>query len=263
VSKLTTLLSYARMARSVGVDWRSRLILATLLPRAKIVALLGLRDDRVWQVSLRLGDRPVLFRVRTQDIFILNEIAVGAPYCPNWLHRTPPNVIVDLGAHIGLATQQFKAHFPGASVHCYEPDHDNFRLLAANTNDLDRVAIHAEAVGVRSGDDMFYMQPLRRSASSLIPPEKMENVHSIRACVRSLDDILSDVGGADLIKFDIEGAEYEVFSAARHVSDVPVVVGEMRGQKAQLERFFALFPRHEALVVSLTPKLHYVYLRRR
>lgn len=261
MSKLTTLLGYARMAGSLGVDWRSRWILATLLPRAKITASLGLRDDRVWQVSLQLANRPVPLRLRTQDIFILNEIAVGAPYCPNWPDLEPPKVIIDLGAHIGLATLQFKAYFPNASVHCYEPDRDNFQLLMANTNHLDRVVVHQEAVGARSGEEMFYMRPLRRSGSSLIPSQETENAYGVRACVRSLDDILGDIGGADLIKFDIEGSEYDVFSAAQYVRHVRVVVGEIKGQKADLSRFCALFPEHQALVLSLTSKLHYVYLR--
>jgi len=250
------------MGRSLGVDWRSRWILATLLPRAKIAASLGLRNDREWRVSLRLAGRPVPLRLRTQDIFILNEIALSAPYCPGWLESEPPKVIVDLGAHVGLATLQLRAHFPNAWVHCYEPDGDNFRLLAANTNGLDHVVIHEEAVGARTGDRMFYMRPLRRSASSLVPPDEENGVQSVRARVRSLDDILTDVGGADLLKFDIEGAEYEVFSAARHVCEVRAIVGEIKGPEAELTRLFALFPEHEAFVTSVTPKMHYVYLRK-
>jgi len=46
-----------------------------------------------------------------------------------------------------------------------------------------------------------------------------------------LDDILTDVGGVDLVKFDVERVEYEVFSAARHVCDVRVVVGEIKRRK--------------------------------
>lgn len=263
MGKLATLYQYASTGCSLGADWRSRWILATLLPRSKVTTALGIRNDEVWQVSLQVANLRVPFWVRTDDVFILNEMLGSSPYCPEWLRTDPPKLIVDLGAHIGLATIQFKAHFSDAVVHCYEPDPENFRLLAANTSTLGGVAIHHEAVGAVSGEGVFHARPLRRSASSLVPPRDAEGVQRIRVGVRSLDDILTDVGGPDLVKFDIEGMEYEVFSVSRLIHEIRFIVGELKGSEAEVKRSLELFPRHDALLTGITPRMHYVYLRRR
>jgi len=261
VSKVRTLLSYMKFGFEAGSDVRSRWLLATMLPRLKLVQALGLSCERIWQVSLQVNRSIVRdFHFRTQDIFIVYEILSGNPYCPDWLRHKPIARIVDLGAHIGLATLQFKAHFPNAVVHCYEPDPDNFRLLKLNMQSFNGVVLHQEAVGVASGEGVFYTNPQRRSASSLVKPKDTRGVVEVRCQVRSLDDILSDIGGVDLVKFDIEGMEYEVFSHSRLVHEVHYLVGEMKASEEGLKRFLALFPQHEAQVKNVTPKLKLIYL---
>ena len=79
----------------------------------------------------------------------------------------------------------------------------------------------------------------------------------------SLDRILANVGSpVDLVKFDIEGGEYEVFSASRRVQEVPWIVSEMKRGR-QIERFIHLFPHHCPEVVWVARKMAVVYLRRR
>jgi FkbM family methyltransferase len=263
VSKLGTLWRYARLGRSVGADEWSRWVLATMLPRFKLMRALGFRDEHVCQVSLQLANRSVPFSFRSQDIFILYEIFAGNPYCPDWLEHMSPKVIADLGAHIGLATLQFKARFPEALVHCYEPDPDNFRLLTRNMQSFSSVVLHREAVGAVSGESVFHTQPERRSASSLLTPQERAGTIEVGCVVRSLDDILSELGGADLVKFDIEGMEQEVFAASRLVHKVRFVVGEMKANDDEVKRFLALFTHHQTHVNRLTAKMHLVYLWRR
>ena len=125
------------------------------------------------------------------------------------------------------------------------------------------VVLHQEAVGVASGEGVFYTNPQRRSASSLVKPKDTRGVVEVRCQVRSLDDILNDIGGADLVKFDIEGMEYEVFSHSSLVHEVHYLVGEMKASEEELKRFLALFPHHEAQVRSGTAKMQVVYLRKR
>jgi FkbM family methyltransferase len=262
-SKISTFVRYTVAGLRLGADRRSRWLLATMLPRFKLVRAVGPRDEGVWRINLRLGDRRLPLHFRTQDIFIVQEVLVGNPYCPDWLQADSLRCIMDLGSHIGLSTLQFKVHSPEARIHCYEPDPDNFRLLEANTRELDGVVLHQEAVGAVSGDSVFHTQPERRSAGSLVEPRERTGTIEVGCMVRSLDDILSDIGGADQIKFDIEGMEYEVFAASRLVHEVRFVVGEMKATIEELKRFLALFPHHQAQVNSLTAKMHLVYLWRR
>jgi FkbM family methyltransferase len=262
-SKLNTLVRYAVAGCRLGADQRSRWLLATMLPRFKLVRASGTSGTGVWRLYVRLGGRRLLLHVRMQDIFIVQEVLVGNPYCLEWPPADTLGCIVDLGSHIGLSTLQFKVHSPQACVHCYEPDPDNFRLLEANTRALPDVMRHQAAVGAVSGPGVFHSQPERRSAGSLVVPQPRTGSIALRCPVQSLDDILRDIGGADQIKFDIEGIEQEVFAASRLVHDVRSVVGEIKATDGELQRFLTLFPHHQARVHSLSTRMRLVYLWRR
>jgi hypothetical protein len=81
--------------------------------------------------------------------------------------------------------------------------------------------------------------------------------------MKSLDRILVDIDSpVDLVKFDIEGIEYEVFSASKRVQEVSWIVGELKGEMGQIKRFVYLFPHHCAEVVWIARKMAVVYLRR-
>jgi len=84
---------------------------------------------------------------RPQDIFIIHEVLGHCPYIVPDFYDEAPRCIVDLGAHIGLATLLFKAHFPNSIVHCYEPDPDNYELLTLNTKGLEGIMLYKIAVG--------------------------------------------------------------------------------------------------------------------
>ncbi len=263
IGKMNTLWRYAKVGWERGADWRSKCLLATMLPRFKLARALGINSERIYCATLRWRGYFLPFYFRAQDIFIMYEILAGNPYIPAWLDQSPPNHIVDLGAHIGLATLSFKAHFPGAFIHCYEPDPDNFQLLKLNTAGLPGVFLHPEAVGARSGEAVLYVNHQRHSASSLKPERKGEAMTEVRCVVKALDEILAMIGSVDIIKFDIEGLEYEVFASSRLAQSVKCIVGEMKAEFADLERFLALFPGHDARWVSVAQKMYLIYLWRR
>jgi len=82
--------------------------------------------------------------------------------------------------------------------------------------------------------------------------------------VKPLDEVLGEVGRpVDLLKFDIEGVEYEVFAGSRLVHQVRWIVGELKGRAPEIERFIALFPYHEVQVRWQTLKMAYVYFKRK
>ena len=260
MSKLTTLCRYARFGLRAGSDLRSKLVLATALPRLKLSRAFGLKEGGVCNAEVTIGPLKRRIYFRQQDIFILYEVFGRGYVLPNML-EDPPRVILDLGAHIGLATLQFIAYFPKAFVHCYEPEPENFELLRLNTSDLPQVSIHQEAVGAESGKAELYVDPLRRAGSSL-KPRKGARI-AIVCPVRSLDEILADIGEVDMIKFDIEGIEWDVFSRSMRVHTVGHIVGEIKAPYEKARRFLGLFPNHEGYLLPLADRMFLVYLRKR
>lgn len=263
ISKAKTLWRYTHAAWALGDELRSRLVLATLLPRLKFPICLT-SNERLYEVRIRIGPMRRILHLRAQDIFLVYEVLWGNPYIHPEMLREPPRCILDLGAHIGLATLRFKASFPQAIIHCYEPDPENFKLLEKNTTGLPGVVLHQEAVGPEDTIVTLYVPAGRHSASSLCRPSEGIAFHEVRCKVSTLDRILANIGSpVDLVKFDIEGVEYEVFSASRWVQEVPWIVGEMKGGTGQVERFVRLFPHHCAEVVWVARKMAVVYLWRK
>ncbi len=247
----------------LGAGWRSKWLLASMLVRLKWWQDESLTQT-LYQADIQIGPLRRTLSMRATDIFILHEVLSQSPYIHPEMVQEPPRCIIDLGAHIGLATLLFKAKFPDAEVHCYEPDPENFTLLRSNTAGLPKVFLHQEAVGVQKSEAVLYIPIGRHSASSLRRPPGAEQVHEVLCQVKPLDEILAEVGRpADLVKFDIEGVEYEVFSASRSVHHVRWIVGEMKAMPPEIERFIALFPHHDAQVRWQTPKIAYVYLRQK
>jgi FkbM family methyltransferase len=261
ISKVKTLWQYTYAAWALGDDLHSKLVLATMLPRLKFSAI-GVDSERLHKVRIKVDSLRRVLYFRTQDIFLIHEVLWGNPYIHPAMLQNPPQCILDLGAHIGLATLRFKASFPHAIIHCYEPDPENFHLLELNTRSLDNVVLHKEAVGPVSGEGILYVQPARRSACSLVSPGDVEGVKEVMCKVRALDHILHELYKVDFIKFDIEGIEQEVFRVSRLVHRVPFIVGELKTDEQGLKDFLSLFPYHETYVQSITPKMHLVYLQR-
>ncbi len=74
-------------------------------------------------------------------------------------------------------------------------------------------------------------------------------------------DGLEDVGmQVDLIKFDIEGVEDEVFSHSRRVHEVKHIVGEMKAALPEVEKLRSLFPGHDAKIRQAAKHMYMIDL---
>jgi FkbM family methyltransferase len=126
-------------------------------------------------------------------------------------------VIVDLGANIGLATVFFGTRYPEARILSVEPEAANFAMLAANTAALgDRVQRRQAAVWTRDGFVKLRTQddqgrPLE--AWGVQVADETEKPEANVAC-NKLTTLLNNANfhEVDILKIDIEGAELEIFS---------------------------------------------------
>jgi len=114
--------------------------------------------------------------------------------------------IIDCGAHIGLSVIYFKKQYPKSAVIAFEPDEKNFFLLSKNvaSYNFSEVELRKEAVWV---EDTLLNFSGEGNMSS-----KIENSHSGKnnALVKAsrLKNLIDKP--IDLLKIDIEGAEYPV-----------------------------------------------------
>ncbi len=129
----------------------------------------------------------------------------------------PGDVVVDIGAHIGsvcvpLASQK------GVRVFAYEPDPDNFLVLAHNkaANRLDNLTVSNSAVSAH-GDVTLTFSVGYASTQGAIRAAgyrySLSDAQSVQVPSWSLRDVFAqnDLTSVRLLKVDVEGAEYGIF----------------------------------------------------
>ncbi len=128
----------------------------------------------------------------------------------DFVPKSDQPVILDCGANIGISVLNYKRQFPGAKIIAFEPDPQIVPILRRNLerNGAADVVVVEAAVWIRQGESKFFCEGA--DGSKLIMDD--ESV-STSAVVKTVDlaDFIS--GPIDLIKMDIEGAEFEVIAA--------------------------------------------------
>jgi FkbM family methyltransferase len=166
------------------------------------------------------------------------------------LSRLDPNlkIVFDVGANVGDMTMSMCKAFPDATVHAFEPYSETFKTLRARVEASpyrDRVKLHSfgfydqkataplHVTSFHGANSLVAISSAYHAFNPHIREEGSEDVQLVR-----LDDFVAEAGivHIDLMKVDVEGAEYEVFAGGVRTmsSMVEAVICEMS---------FARFPR--------------------
>lgn len=167
--------------------------------------------------------------------FVVREIFHQRTYDHPGFELKPADVIVDVGAHVGVFAHWAAPQIPHGRLICVEPTSAADRLehsLAANG--LGNVSLHRCALGAPSStlemidhprfatlnrSSQFRPSPLVRFLVSRRQKKGDAAVAQVRQCpCESLEEILrrENVSRVDLLKVDCEGAEYAIIE---HTSD--------------------------------------------
>jgi FkbM family methyltransferase len=137
-----------------------------------------------------------------QDILVTKEYATAGQ----------PRVVFDLGANVGFASIFFRRSFPAARIFAVEADPLTYPRLVRNVAGLDITTLHRAATG-KDGAVAFYSCSSSIS-SSMSRRWDSDIEHEVPASsLRTLMDE-AGVGHVDLLKIDIEGAEFDLLRAA-------------------------------------------------
>lgn len=128
--------------------------------------------------------------------------------------------ILDIGAHIGLASLYFLTQAPGAHITAVEPNPYIAEVLERNLwqNQVDdRVSVEKVAVSTESGQTDLYIDSSPDqwwSTASLLPAAWTgdQATYPLTVPMKALREFLTD--SIDLLKMDIEGAEQAVLMSA-------------------------------------------------
>ena len=160
------------------------------------------------------------------DLAVLREVFITEEY--KWQLPQTPKVILDLGAHFGDTALYYHFTYPEAIIVAVEPAPDTFARLCKNVKDIPNILPLQAAVSNKNG-----FADLHVSASSIGASfsSRKDTTQVISVPVFTLQTILEmhHLKRADLIKFDIEGAEEMLFIHESPSTMSDAYIGEVHG----------------------------------
>ncbi len=171
------------------------------------------------------------------EMFVKEEYGVALP--------TATPSIIDCGANIGLAMLYFKARYPGAKVLCFEPNPAGADLVERHIreNNLRDVAVQRAACGAAPGEASFFVNATDSILSSF-DRERAKADAEIKVPVVRLSEFIQ--APVDLLKIDVEGAEWAIFEDLIAAGKMPLIRSliveyhhQIGGRPAELSRFLA------------------------
>ncbi len=146
------------------------------------------------------------------------------------------DVVVDIGAHIGLFSCYVALNYPGVRVLAYEPAAANYEHLIRNIAPFPQITAYRMALGDGSPLRLQYRR-LRDYCSSAFYESHLADGAYEMAYSLTLDEILAPHERVALLKMDCEGAEWEALLTSKLLHDR---VEHLRMELHHLPRFNAL-----------------------
>lgn len=136
--------------------------------------------------------------------------------CVAHLARSPIDLFVDVGANIGLYTDELRRKFPKSRAYLLEPALKNFALLTQKYTEEEDIYLFNDAISNEKSLGTLYSNEPGSGLASLKKRRldhfgltfSLEEVVKIRTLEDFWIDVL-DRGKIDLVKFDIEGVELD------------------------------------------------------
>jgi FkbM family methyltransferase len=178
--------------------------------------------------------KSISYRPGTSDLTIIHEVLLR-PISQYWVpNLIEPNVILDIGAHIGISSVFFANRFPQSEVYSFEPIDENFSLLMKNIAGYRNIKTFPVALGKSDETKEIYASVNERNFggySFLDRGTQKQIKKSVQ--IKNTTEYLCKIGinKSDLIKIDAEGSEYDIVTAIdlNILKSTRWIIGELHG----------------------------------
>jgi len=170
---------------------------------------------------------PFHLRYRSSDISTYDQIFSSDSY--RFRTKRHPEVILDAGANVGLASIYFANRYPDAKIFAVEPEKENFQLLRRNVTPYPNV-VPIEAALWGDNGDITLIDPGHGNWGFMTQGTEKTECRSYRVRGITVAKLMErySISKIDILKMDIEGSEKEVFeTAASWIDSVDSVVVEL------------------------------------
>jgi len=207
-----------------------------------------LRDDRAAYVqgvesSYEWNGHVIRYRPGTSDTELIYKILLKRGRKGEYAIDPPVlaalgevRIVLDIGANIGISALYFADLFPRARIVAFEPVPANYSLLESNTKHLQRVQALPVALGEFDGTiEMLHSEAPSNFGGYSRTPVGSDAARILRVPMRAARRQCEDVGvtGADVLKIDVEGSEWEVLTdlGPEFLRRSKFIMGELHGRR--------------------------------
>jgi len=154
----------------------------------------------------------IYLRKGTSDHIVFFQVMVYGSYefARKW---RGVNVVIDAGANVGMSSCYFSTLFPEARIISIEPEPGNFMQLVKNTNSLKNVKPLQYALW--KNDGVLAIDGTSNETWSFKVKEQvvLDSESTTQIDAVSIDTLINqfNLECIDVLKIDIEGAEYDLF----------------------------------------------------
>ena len=154
----------------------------------------------------------IKIRVNSTDLMAFTHVWMIQEYSDDNFSINNDDVIIDVGAHIGLFALFASQFCKNGKIFCYEPIKENYKILIENIemNQIQNIFPNNLAVTKETSRVKIFLNDDQSGHSMFIQNKNFVEVDS-----KSLSDIFIDNGikECDFLKLDCEGAEYEIIES--------------------------------------------------
>ena len=154
----------------------------------------------------------ITLRTDSTDLMALTNVWLTKEYSKSGFEVKNNDVIIDVGAHIGLFSLLISKQCMSGKIFCFEPIKENFDLIISNLelNKITNVFAINMAASADSGTVTIYLNEDQAGHSMHQMSSKKIRTKSI-----SLENIFetNSIEKCDFLKIDCEGEEYSILSA--------------------------------------------------
>ncbi len=223
------------------------------------------------ELECRIGD----LAIKVFDDYRSSSLEVTCQELEEDLYRVseinfePGDIVLDIGAYVGLFSMALAKKYPGILIYAFEPISINFQNLVRGieANGLRNIRPFRLALTADGRDlDMLYSHGFMGGSTSLdIQKENISSAHLIeRVPSKTLDQIFEEFGieRCKLLKIDCEGSEYEIFYSAKCLDRVNYIRGEFHMNKSLAAKGYSIEGLADYLAAFIPrPNIYYIPAR--
>ncbi|MBU4401037.1 MAG: FkbM family methyltransferase [Planctomycetes bacterium] len=206
----------------IGLNWMGRIKNYGL--KNSIILFNNLHKKRLF--SINFNKESFFLRGGTVDFDVFNSIMGKGAY--NIKFDFEPENIVDAGANIGASTVYFKLAYPNSRIVAIEPEESNYQLLKKNLFPYSNIFLENAALWDNQ-TNVYITNPKAQKYAFRVGEEQGEGQGAVPGI--SMNTIIKKYGWEfiDILKMDVEGAEYQIFSggSASWIKQVKAIIIEL------------------------------------